>query len=48
MLVKISNGSSRFVEWCILEFQGEMVADELEGKDLGSLDVMPVRDLQWI
>ena len=43
MLVRINNNSGGVSEWCILEFQGEMIADSLEDKELGKLDIFEVK-----
>lgn len=41
MLIRINNRVGQYQEWCILEFQGEMVG-ELEGKQLGTLEIKGV------
>ena len=41
MLVRIINGENSCNEWCLLEFQGEILG-ELAGNDLGQLVVKEV------
>ena len=41
MLIKITNGDNSSNEWCLLEFQGEILGD-LAGNDLGQLVVKEV------
>lgn len=45
MLIKVHNQSGKYSEWCMLEFQGEMVG-ELEGKELGILELRSVSELE--
>jgi hypothetical protein len=42
MIVKILNGPDSKEEWCLLEFQGEMVG-ELSGNELGQIVIKEVR-----
>mmetsp|Transcript_18574 Transcript_18574/g.18658 ORF Transcript_18574/g.18658 Transcript_18574/m.18658 type:complete len:103 (-) Transcript_18574:75-383(-) len=39
MLVKIMSGSDCSMEWCLVEFQGEISGQALEGCDLGTLSI---------
>eukprot|EP01041_Mallomonas_annulata_P003723 gene3723-7398_t len=39
MLIKILNNEENVSEWCLLEFQGEIVGDSLAGCDLGTLTI---------
>lgn len=41
MLVKLSNGLNSCNEWCLLEFQGEILGD-LVGNSLGQIVVKDV------
>ena len=41
MLVKISNNGNSGNEWCLLEFQGEVLG-ELAGNELGQISVKDV------
>ena len=41
MYVKISSGEGGLSEWCILEFQGEILG-ELAGNELGQLELKGV------
>jgi hypothetical protein len=41
MYVKISNGEGKTCEWCLLEFQGEILG-ELAGNELGQLELKEV------
>lgn len=41
MLVQILNGENGKNEWCLLEFQGEILGD-LAGNDLGQLELKEV------
>eukprot|EP01040_Poterioochromonas_malhamensis_P007874 gene7874-8513_t len=38
MIIPIRNKIGNYDEWCILEFQGEIVGD-LSGKELGKLEI---------
>lgn len=42
MIIPIRNKIGNYDEWCILEFQGEIVGD-LSGKELGKLEIKEVR-----
>ena len=42
MLIPIHNRIGKYEEWCILEFQGEIVGD-VNGKELGKLEIKEVR-----
>lgn len=42
MIIPIHNKIGNYDEWCILEFQGEIVGD-LRGKELGKLEIKEVR-----
>lgn len=44
MLVQIKNGENSKNEWCLLEFQGEILGD-LAGNDLGRLEVKDVSNI---
>jgi hypothetical protein len=41
MLIKLNNPKGKYEEWCMLEFQGEIVG-ECEGKELGVLEIKDV------
>lgn len=41
MLVKLQNNSESQNEWCLLEFQGEIVGD-LVGNELGKIEIKEV------
>lgn len=41
MIIPIHNKIGNYNEWCILEFQGEIVGD-LSGKELGKLEIKEV------
>jgi hypothetical protein len=41
MFVQISNGTGAQCEWCLLEFQGEVLG-ELAGNELGQLELKEV------
>jgi hypothetical protein len=41
MFVQISNGTGAQCEWCLLEFQGEVLGD-LAGNELGQLELKEV------
>jgi hypothetical protein len=42
MIIQITNGENREKEWCMLEFQGEILGD-LQGNDLGQLEIKEVQ-----
>jgi hypothetical protein len=42
MIIQITNGENREMEWCMLEFQGEILGD-LQGNDLGQLEIKEVQ-----
>ncbi len=44
MLVQINNHVGQYGEWCIIEFQGEIVGD-YEGAELGKLEIKQVRSV---
>lgn len=44
MLIEFHNDLSNQREWCILEFQGEILGD-LEGNILGDVEIKNVTDL---
>jgi hypothetical protein len=49
MIIPIHNKIGNYQECCILEFQGE-IAGELNGKELGKLEIKEVRKypfFQW-
>ena len=46
MLIRINNRIGQYQEWCILEFQGEMLG-ELPGKQLGTLEIKAVSPLLY-
>lgn len=41
MIIQIQNGPTAGMEWCILEFQGDICGD-LDGSELGSLRILEV------
>ncbi len=48
MMVKINNEVGKWSEWCILEFQGEIVVPdgtEVDGKFLGNLELLEVKKM---
>jgi hypothetical protein len=45
MIVKIHNGPDSKEEFCLLEFQGEMVG-ELAGNELGQIVIKEVRTIR--
>ncbi len=43
MLIKISNDTESFQEYCMLEFQGEIIGESLAGSELGTITISKVR-----
>jgi hypothetical protein len=45
MLIKLNNKVGQYDEWCILEFQGQILGN-INGKELGKLEIKEVRNLR--
>jgi hypothetical protein len=44
MLIKLNNKVGQYDEWCILEFQGQVLGN-INGKELGKLEIKEARNI---
>ena len=42
MIIPIRKETGEIQEWCMLEFQGEILGDDLSGKELGKMEIKEV------
>ncbi len=47
MLVRLEGGSTANNEWCLLEFQGEIIGD-LAGNELGRIEIKEVKWCEYL